>query len=99
MTNQNPMVRHVKFWTINGRNLETKNGLFGAGNFQPQLCCIYTNEGKALSGGIDGNLYLWTGNKASKAIAAHQGKVGSIILYQDSILTGGYDGLVLSWNA
>ena len=75
--------RSVKFWTINGRNLESKNGLFGAGNNQAQLCCVYNNEAKAISGGIDGKLYLWTGNKASKGISGHSAQVGSLILYKD----------------
>lgn len=53
-----------------------------------------------MTGGEDGNLYLWVNNKVSgKPVNAHSGRVSSMFgLPKSKFLTGGYDGKVIMWN-
>ncbi len=64
--------KHAKFWTIQGRNLNAKNGTIGTeGKFDPQLCAQYSKDGAVcFTGGLSGSIYIWNGN-SSKKLEAH----------------------------
>jgi len=62
------------------------------------MCSTYAfNNSVAVTGGGQGNLYVWTGT-AGKAVQAHTGKVGSVIAVKNALYSGGYDGKVVAWN-
>ena len=53
------------------------------------------------TGGGNGSIYLWTDNKLTKVIAAHNGPIFAIYSYQqyEAYVTGGKDGQIILWNA
>ncbi|KRX05725.1 WD40-repeat-containing domain [Pseudocohnilembus persalinus] len=93
--------RHVKFWNINGRNLQCKIGTFlNKNSFEPQTCVLY-NQSVCISGGAQGNLFVWNEKfQAQPGIQAHQGKaVGALVNGKNgNFISAGYDGRVIVWS-
>jgi WD40 repeat protein len=86
-------VKHYKYWTVNGKSMKGKSGLFGKNcNI---LCCLEVREGKAYVGASDGSLQIWSGNSCEKRIKAHDKKaIHAICLTRNVILTGSSDETV-----
>jgi WD40 repeat protein len=63
-------------------------------------CATYRADGTCLVGTNTGLLLVFSGNNLIKSFQAHRDHVGAIVARPDnSFLTGGYDGKVLSWSA
>ena len=57
--------KHVKFWTLDGRNLKCKVGTLARKVFEAQTTAVYINTGSqavCITGGAGGNLYIWVNN-------------------------------------
>lgn len=83
---------HVKFWS-------GPKSLIGKleGKFEPMFSCASSKK-IYISGSGDGGLYNWIGNRSSKKINAHKGKVHSIVFFNDFIYSGGDDGVIKAWR-
>jgi len=94
-------VKHIKFWTLEGRNLTSKKGLIGdLGTRQPYLAVTSTAEYVVL-GCQSGELYLFksANQKLVKVIAAHQEAIfGLTSGPANTLFTGGKDGYVSRWD-
>lgn len=93
--------KHIKFWTLNGRNLTGKRGVFGQQNKQEPLVSVtfaYTNNQYCVTGSKSGNLYLWTGEAANKPLKAHNGEVSVLLSNKQTLYSGGEDGIVIIWS-
>ena len=56
---------HVKFWTLEDRNLKCKVGTLARKVFEAQTTAVYINTGSqavCITGGAEGNLYIWVNN-------------------------------------
>ncbi|EAR94225.2 HELP domain protein (macronuclear) [Tetrahymena thermophila SB210] len=97
-------VKHIKFWSLQGRNLTSKSGI-GMDPFSAITCITCTSSSVIVTGCADGRIHIWNGNSAQKSIKAHNKSVGSIIATaskpgsKDSfVYSAGYDGLVQRWK-
>ncbi|GMF47257.1 unnamed protein product [Phytophthora fragariaefolia] len=98
-------VKHVLFWTVQGKNIVSKKGIVGKkGSLQtfPTGC----NFGKDfVTGTGGGELYVWQGNDLSRAVKAHDGEVRVVTnsTLADNpagvLLSGGKDGRVIMWSS
>ena len=51
-----------------------------------------------ITGSGSGNIYNWNDTTSMKPIAAHNGKVQTIICQSGRVFSGGDDGLIYRWN-
>lgn len=93
-------INHAKFWSINGKTLKSKKGIFGRNKnvkIQPIVCAVAMGS-KMVSGVVSGHLYVWEGNQVSQAIVAHSSSVYALRSCESGFASGGKDGLVKLWN-
>jgi microtubule-associated protein-like 6 len=102
-------VKHAKFFTLNGRRLKGKKGIFGKkGKIQPILCVASLGT-NVVTGQADGTLYLWQGRNCqmetekaeqkSGELVGHKGPVTSIwTMAREGVVSGGRDGVVIIWD-
>ncbi|RKP19750.1 WD40 repeat-like protein, partial [Rozella allomycis CSF55] len=90
-----------KFWSFNDTNQELsgKNGIFGDKNKISTLLSIaHINDSMVATGTTTGNVLIWKDHKVFKSISAHDGPVHSILYHGDTLLTGGGDCLINTFN-
>jgi WD40 repeat protein len=72
------------------------------GEFKPAKSeaqfCIANSGNYYISGGGEGSLFVWAGNKGPKCLKAHVGKVQCIVTRKNFIYSGGDDGKILRWR-
>jgi len=91
--------KHVKFWTMKGRNLKSKKGIFGKlGKIQTVLSIGFAG-GKTVTGTASGHLYVWEGRSVVQAIDAHTGSVNALSSCSGGIASGGKDGKIKLWTS
>ena len=93
--------KHIKFWTLTGRNLMAKRGIFGQQQKQEPLVSVtyaYANNQYCVTGSKSVNIYLWNGDSANKPFKAHNGEVGVLLASKQTLFSGGDDGIVILWN-
>jgi microtubule-associated protein-like 6 len=90
--------KHVKFWTMKGRNLKVKKGIFGKmGKIQTNLSIGFAG-GKTVTGTASGDLYVWEGRTVVQVIAAHGSSVNALSSCANGIASGGKDGKIKLWT-
>ncbi|KAI8515156.1 Echinoderm microtubule-associated protein-like 5 [Branchiostoma belcheri] len=94
--------KHINFWTRSGNTFKSKRGIFGkVGKMTSMLCAEFgRTEDDVYSGGANGDIYVWSGNKLVKEVEAHNGPLNSIKFIPEKgvVVTGGKDGSILQWN-
>ena len=78
-----------------------KRGIFGGhAPFVPItcLCHAFSNNSIAVTGDSKGLIIPWTNNQAGKEYKGHQGSVGSLLGFKNSLFSGGQDGIVITWG-
>ncbi|XP_078613343.1 echinoderm microtubule-associated protein-like 6 isoform X1 [Branchiostoma floridae x Branchiostoma japonicum] len=94
--------KHINFWTRSGNTFKSKRGIFGkVGKMTTMLCAEFgRTEDDVFSGGANGDIYVWSGNKLLKEVEAHNGPLNTIkfIPQKGVVVTGGKDGSILQWN-
>ena len=67
-------VKHIKFWTLCGNALTPQKGIFGkAGEIQTMMCLAFGPDNTTYAGTLNGDVYVWKGNKLDRSIqAAHK---------------------------
>ncbi|KAG1711816.1 hypothetical protein DVH05_009058 [Phytophthora capsici] len=101
-------VKHVLFWSIQGKTLVSKKGVVGKkGTLQlfPTGCNF---GGDFITGTAGGELYVWRGNDLMRTVKAHDGEVRVVASTNSTenpaanspvLLSGGKDGRVVMWNS
>jgi microtubule-associated protein-like 6 len=101
-------VKHVLFWSVQGKTLASKKGVVGKkGTLQtfPTGCNF---GGDFVTGTAGGELYVWRGSDLSRIVKAHQGEVRVVsstsstdnpAVNSSVLLSGGKDGRVVMWNS
>ncbi|EGZ30558.1 hypothetical protein PHYSODRAFT_471884 [Phytophthora sojae] len=101
-------VKHVLFWTIQGKAIASKKGVVGKqGTLQtfPSGCNF---GGDFVTGTAGGELYVWRGSDLSRTVKAHDGEVRVVTSTTLSdnpagktavLLSGGKDGRVIMWSS
>jgi len=92
-------LKHVKFWTANGKNIKGIRGtLDTAQQNESFISGCYAFNGVAILGTATGKLIPFSGNAGGKSVAAHTGGVGTVVGLKNSLLSGGGDGKVILWS-
>jgi echinoderm microtubule-associated protein-like 5 len=70
-------MKHVKFFTLNGRNITIKKGLMGVGKAEPILSVTHAFTTRTtITGTMSGCIIAWNGRSTGKRIPdAHTGPV------------------------
>jgi WD40 repeat protein len=93
-------VKHIFFWTLNGRALKSKPGKLPKAT--TTLCCAAAvrDQGLVAAGTSDGQLLLWKDPKAAPfAVDSGHGSVRAVVWHQVHGLTSsGRDGIVRFWR-
>ncbi|OQR95137.1 microtubule-associated protein [Achlya hypogyna] len=95
-------VKHLLFWTVEGKTASSSKGLFGKlATVQTLWCACSFKDGATLTGGDNGDMYQWTGNSVSKSVKAHEGALTALYSTPklDTVVSGGKDGKVCVWNS
>jgi hypothetical protein len=88
-------LKHIKFWTINGRNITAQKGIFGSVPSESLICMVYAFDNKTLfTGDAKGNLIQWAGRNANKSVKAHEGAVWTLYSKANLLYSGGQDGVI-----
>lgn len=62
-------MKHIKFWTLCGNALTSKNGVFGkVGEIQTQLCLAFGPDDMTYSGTLSGDVYCWKENTLMRVV-------------------------------
>lgn len=92
-------LKHIKFWTLNGRNLTSSKGIFGTFAADSLICMTYAFDNNTLfTGDSKGNMTLWTGRNATKSIKAHNGSCFVLYHKNNVLYSGGQDGIIKVYN-
>lgn len=86
-------IKHIYFWN-GAKGWDKKKGIFGkVGPMCTLTSCGFLSTGVAVTGGSNGNIYLWEGNMCVKSVDIHDGRAASHTLRVDNdmIYTGGND--------
>ena len=93
-------VKEVNVFTVQkGKMKKTRcTGLRGS-ELTSIMCCGYLKD-KLLCGSINGKLLVCSGTQFTKNMKAHTSALNSIYIKKDDdgFITGGGDGMILSWN-
>ena len=78
-----------------------KRGICGdAGETTSHLCGAFGPEvDQFFSGGSNGKIYCWNGNKLAVTVDAHSGPCFTICSLEEGFISGGKDGIINLWNA
>ncbi|XP_024133382.1 echinoderm microtubule-associated protein-like 2 isoform X3 [Oryzias melastigma] len=95
---------HINFWTMEGKTLSKRQGLFEKHD-KPKyvLCVAFAENGDTITGDSSGNIYVWAkgGNRITHAVSgAHEGGIFSICVLKDGTMVsgGGKDRRVVLWD-
>jgi hypothetical protein len=88
-------LKHIKFWSYQGRNLSAQKGILGNMPFESLLIlCVAFQTKTLVSGDAKGNILIWAGRNATKSIKAHNGACWSLFYKNNILYSGGQDGLI-----
>ena len=99
-------VKFVKFFSVDGRALKARAGVIGKEGKIQTFCCVEfcsDNGEEAVVGTAGGELYLFKDRQLAKIVQAHGNNEAILSIYYRAdmkhLMTGGKDGLVLTWDA
>eukprot|EP00742_Colponemidia_sp_Colp-10_P006323 GILJ01006777.1.p1 GENE.GILJ01006777.1~~GILJ01006777.1.p1 ORF type:complete len:2262 (-),score=409.36 GILJ01006777.1:195-6980(-) len=91
-------IKHIKFWTVNGRSVTGKQGTYGKNNRDQRLGCVAICGGDAVTGVATGDVYKWAGTTVSNVVKVSTKPVDALWSDGTKIITGARDGKVIIWN-
>lgn len=95
-------IKHIYFWELKGTALEGNKGLFLKAGEQSNMTSIqWLNDGCAITGGGNGQLYRWKARELQNTVQVHgPGQaVHALIIVNDKVLSGGKDNKVYELDA
>ncbi|EQC41165.1 hypothetical protein SDRG_01142 [Saprolegnia diclina VS20] len=95
-------VKHVLFWTVQGKTASCTKGQFGKlATIQTLWCACSFKDDATLTGADNGDMYQWCGNTVTKSVKAHDGALTALYSTSklDTVVSGGKDGKVCVWNS
>lgn len=88
-------LKHIKFWSFQGRNLTAQKGVFGSVPSESLLTlCIAFDNQSVFTGDAKGNIISWTGRNASKSVKGHEGASWTLMSKGNLLYSGGQDGMI-----
>jgi len=91
-------VNHIKFHTLNGRNVLTKRGILGKKGKLQAMYCIGWLGNRPVIGTADGHLYSFEGRVLQQAVKGHEQSVFALYSCSEGLVSGGKDGKVKVWS-
>lgn len=92
-------LKHLKVWSLNGRNISSAKGIFGSIPVESLICMSFAFENNTLfTGDSKGNLILWMDRNATKSIKAHTGSSFCLFHKNNLLYSGGQDGIIKVYN-
>jgi WD40 repeat protein/Ca2+-binding EF-hand superfamily protein len=92
-------VKHIKFHSLQGRNVVSQRGLIGRkGKVQTMLCIGWTGS-RPVIGTQDGCLYCFEGRRLIQKVLAHESSVNCLYACSEGLVSGGKDGKVKVWSS
>lgn len=91
-------LKHVKFYTANGKNIKPQRGTLDTSQQNEAFLCGTYLGNVAVCGTQTGNLIPFNGNAAGKSIKAHTGGVWTVCAQKNILFSGGQDGKVIMWS-
>ena len=85
-------IKHLKFWTIQGRSFVAKKGIFRKAN--NILGCVTANNELCLTGSASGELISWRQNSIASKHTLHKKPMDCVSIEKQIIVTGGRDGII-----
>jgi WD40 repeat protein len=84
----------VKFFTMNGRKLDSKKGLFGKVGQTPVTSSTYCFKGQLITGTSKGKLLRWSGRKATKLIKLSKNSkaIWAVCSTENNLIVGDSEG-------
>lgn len=88
--------KHIKFFTLNGRTINVKKGVFGKSiQIEPLISVAVAFENKSIVTGTSmGNLIVWMGGSAIMKKELCKGPVYSLYPKNNLLYAGGFDGVL-----
>jgi hypothetical protein len=86
-------IKHIYFW-FGAEGYDKKRGIFGsAGKMCDMTTVQFLANGKAVTGGTNGAIYLWDRNNCERSIDIHAGNAANhtLRIVDGKILAGGSD--------
>ena len=91
-------IKHIKFHSLQGRNVVSQRGLIGRkGKVQTMLCIAWTGS-RPVIGTQDGRLYCFEGRRLIQTVIAHESSVNCLYSCSEGLVSGGKDGKVKVWS-
>ena len=88
-------IKHVEIWNFDESKplLSKKKGIFGNTGTVVNMTCSAWIQNFALTGGLNGKVYKWSGNSLAASVQVHKDQFGihSMSVVNDNVLTGGKD--------
>lgn len=91
-------VRHIKFWTVEGRNAKPLPGFFGKMGKKQPLTCAADVDLALVTGTVTGHLYVWNNRTITRIVKAHTLTINDMFSTGDLLVTGSKDGGVKLWD-
>lgn len=94
-------LKHVKFFNIQGVNVQASKGLYGAQGITPTISCCYAFTEKIfLTGTPTGDLIQWSGRNIGKVHKRHTDALWCIQTINNGnlLMTGANDGKIIFWD-
>ena len=93
--------KHIKFFKINGRNINGKKGNFGKIK-KEALVSVTFAFGKVFTGGLKGNIIKWEGGTAATSTNVCKNGPVYVLEYNEKLkllFSGGFDGIIIAFDS
>lgn len=95
-------IKHIYFWDFKNGVLESQKGLFGqAGEQSNMTAAAWLNDGTAVTGAANGQLYHWRGRELQRTVQVHGAgqAVHALVIVNDRVFSGGKDNKVVELSS
>lgn len=90
---------HQKFWTVDGRFLNSSYGEYSEKQKVGTLLCGCTIGNMFVSGSTSGHMYVWVGRKLDRVVRAHELGISAIWSGAGGLVTCSKDGMIKLWSS
>ena len=91
-------VRCMKFWAVSGYNCCCTRGTMEG--FEPFTTVAFAFTSRTcVTGTTLGNIAIWSDRTVTRVLGAHKGMIFAMLSKNNVLITGGQDGLVITWDS